>query len=350
MRPALAASSIALALMAPGVVRAQAKDDVARADALFKTAKSQLTHGMAADACANFAESKRLAPGVGVTLYLADCYQRIGRSASAWTEFMSAEAMARGHADKRAELALRRARVLEPALDRLTIVVRPRGAAEKPVQISCDGTPVPQEQWGLPVPVDPGAHIVVARSGDLERTYGVHLDGQTRSATVEVDSLEPEPVPAPPPPPAEATREHGPSSAPSAPAPAAPEGERGSGPPAAVTHEQADRWLAYGLGGAGVVGLGVGTVLGIMATNHRNQSNAGPCDASDFCNPSGLSLRQQALGEATASTVAFVIGLGALGGGVAAYFLVPSERTPTGIAVAPGSVGGAAGAIVRGHF
>jgi hypothetical protein len=203
------------------------------------------------------------------------------------------------------------------------------------LQIWRDGTPVPPEQWGVAVPVDPGEHVVIARSGELERTYGVHVDAQTRAATLQVDRLEPEPAPAPPS--RGAVRDNLPPSTPSA-------------PPPVVPHEHEDRWLAYGLGGAGIVGLGVGTVLGVMATAHRNQSNAGPCDASDYCDATGLSLRHQALGEATASTVAFVIGLGTLGAGVAAYFLVPPERATTGISVAPGSVAGGPGAILRGHF
>ena len=72
-----------------------------------------------------FAESKRLAPGLGVTLYLADCYERIGRTASAWTEFKAAEGLARARSDQRAEVARALAQALEPKLERVTIVVAP---------------------------------------------------------------------------------------------------------------------------------------------------------------------------------------------------------------------------------
>src|ERR1019366_7836235 len=87
--------------LTPAAARAQSKDDAARADAAFTTGKRLLQHGNEAGACAHFAESKRLAPGVGVTLYLADCYQRLGRIASAWTEFQSAEARARALVPRR---------------------------------------------------------------------------------------------------------------------------------------------------------------------------------------------------------------------------------------------------------
>src|SRR6202043_1677003 len=106
--------------------------------------------GQNVDACAKFAESKRLAPGLGVTLYLADCYERIGRTASSWAEFRSAEGLARERNDKRADVARGRAQVLEAMLDRLVVAV----AATIPhagLQVLRDGVPVPPEEWGVPV-------------------------------------------------------------------------------------------------------------------------------------------------------------------------------------------------------
>jgi hypothetical protein len=108
--------------------------------------------------------------------------------------------------------------------------------------------------------------------------------------------------------------------------------------------------LTVGLGTAAVAGLGLGTVYGIMATSHRNQSNDGPCNAADYCSGAGLSLRQQALSEATISTVAFIVGLAAGAGAVAAYALAPGSSSPTGLTVSPSPVGGGTGAILRSSF
>src|SRR6516162_11727139 len=125
MRRVIALAALASCVAVPAAARAQSKEDIARADALFNAAKALTDAGNYADACAKFAESKRLAPGLGVTLYLADCYERIGRTASAWTEFRSAEGLARERNDKRAEVARGRAQALEPKLNRLTVVVAP---------------------------------------------------------------------------------------------------------------------------------------------------------------------------------------------------------------------------------
>src|SRR5271168_2029092 len=126
MRRTLAAIALATAMGAPAIAHAQPRnEDLARADSLFNAAKALLDSGQYVDACAKFAESKRLAPGLGVTLFLADCYERIGRTASAWTEFLSAEGLARERNDKRADVARQHAEALEPKLDRLTIQIAP---------------------------------------------------------------------------------------------------------------------------------------------------------------------------------------------------------------------------------
>jgi hypothetical protein len=355
-----AASVLAIALAGPfagGGARADTKPeptgpDAAKADDLFKTAKDELKHGLTADACGHFAESARLAPGVGVTLYLADCYQRVGRTASAWTAFREAEALARTHKDKRADLAHHRAEVLEPKLNHLTIqVTGPAPAA--PLEVTCDGRRIARDSWGTPVAIDPGEHVIVAQAGGWSRTYGASIDAKTSATTVTIELPAPETRAAPParaiateaPP---ATASPGPA-APPAPEPAA----AASPPPAAEGSGSAHVWLTVSLGAVGVAGLGIGTVYGILATSHRNQSNAGPCDASDYCSPSGLSLRQQALSEATVSTVAFIAGLAAVAGAGAAYFLTAgpsSEPSRTGVTVSPTVTAGGAGALFRGAF
>src|SRR5271156_3731975 len=69
---------------------AQKTAEVGKADALFNAGRSLLDAGEYADACPKFAESQKLAPGLGVTLYLADCYERLGRTHSALMEFKRA--------------------------------------------------------------------------------------------------------------------------------------------------------------------------------------------------------------------------------------------------------------------
>src|SRR5579884_1988678 len=171
MRRSLAFVLVGVALFCPGVAAAQSKDDLARADALFNAGKALTDAGQYTDACAKFAESKRLAPGLGVTLYLADCYEHVGRIASAWTEFRSAEGLARERNDKRADVARERAQSLEARLSRLTIVISPL-IPQSDLQVLRDGVPVVREELGLPVPVDPGDHVVVVSApGHKARSF-----------------------------------------------------------------------------------------------------------------------------------------------------------------------------------
>ncbi|MGH7270850.1 MAG: hypothetical protein ACREJ3_10510 [Polyangiaceae bacterium] len=175
MRSTLVGGIFVIALVSPAVARAQSRDDLARADSLFNAAKALLDEGQVTDACAKFAESKHLAPGLGVTLYLADCYERIGRFASAWTEFRSAEGLALQRHDKRAAVARARADALNPKLDRLTVTLAPT-VPQAGLQVLVDGTALTSEEMGLPAPVDPGDHVVVVSSqGQVRRTIKAHL-------------------------------------------------------------------------------------------------------------------------------------------------------------------------------
>src|SRR5580658_3228689 len=126
-------------------------DNIEHADALFKEAKHLRDGGRYAEACPVFAKSQKLAPAVGVTLYLADCYGRIGLTASARTLFLEALTLAREKNDARGEMALARARELESKLTRLTIAPWP--AAPNGSEVRFDGEVLAREAWNVPLAV-----------------------------------------------------------------------------------------------------------------------------------------------------------------------------------------------------
>ncbi|HEY8041365.1 MAG TPA: tetratricopeptide repeat protein [Polyangiaceae bacterium] len=343
MRRLLAAAVVALAVSTPAGARAQTKEDVARADALFNAAKALTDSGQYTDACAKFAESKRLAPGLGVTLYLADCYEHIGRTASAWTEFRSAEGLARERNDKRADVARAHAQALEPKLDRLTITVAPT-VPQAGLQVLRDGVPVTQEELGLPVPVDPGDHAVVVSSpGHASRTFTAHVGPESPTATVRVDSLD-EATTAPLPP---ASSSAAPPPTESATVP----------PPVDLPPAQPDdsgrttrRYVGLGIGALGIVGIGVGSVFGVIAKIKLDQSNNGPCDPTDHCTTDGLSQRKDDERTATISNIAFVAGGVLLAAGIVLYVTAPKPQPTTGVVVAPAPMAGGGGAMLRASF
>ncbi len=351
MRRFLAGAVLAIAMSAPAVARAQKGDDVARADSLFSAAKALLDAGQNAEACGKFAESKRLAPGLGVTLFLADCYERIGKTASAWTEFRSAEGLARERNDKRADVARDRAQALEAKLDRLIVTVAPT-IPQAGLQVLLDGAGLSPEEFGLPTPVDPGDHVVVVMSqGRLRRTISTHLGAETQNATIRVDSLD-EPVaaaPAPPvtPPPAETPAEPAatPPAADATVAPAAP-----SDPGATM------RWIGIGSGGLGVIGIGTSIALGLSAKSKEdqaNQSGAGCASGPERClqGTTGFTLNKSAVSEAGAATAVFAIGAVALAAGVVLFVVAPhGSPAAASVAIAPAPMTGGGGAILTGRF
>jgi hypothetical protein len=345
MRRFVMGAVVVAALGSPAAARAQG-NDVAQAEALFNAAKALLAGGQNAEACAKFAQSKRLAPGLGVTLYLADCYERIGRFASAWTEFRAGEGLARERNDKRADVARDRAQALEPKLNRLVVTVAPT-IPQAGLQVLLDGAAMSPEEWGLPTPVDPGDHVVVVTSqGRTRRTITAHLGPDNRNNSIRIDSLEeaPTPAPAPPPPP--------PSEPPSTAAPPPPEAAPETAPTTSAGTTR--RWLGIGVGAAGVVGLGVGIGVALAAKSKWNESNdpGEGCTSSGGCvGPGGgHALRESAVGMATAATVIFVVGAVAVAGGGVLYFTAPRDSVVTSVAIAPSLMPGGGGALLHATF
>src|SRR5687768_18046990 len=124
----MATLAAAIALPAPRAYAQRSVDNKAAAEALFDHAKRLHAAGRYAEACPKFAESQKLDAGVGTLLYLADCYEKIGQTASAWAGFREAAAAAKNAGqEEREKIARDRAAGLEPQLSRLTITVEGGG-------------------------------------------------------------------------------------------------------------------------------------------------------------------------------------------------------------------------------
>jgi tetratricopeptide (TPR) repeat protein len=324
-RGAAYAIAFAIVLAAPGA-RAQKGSDVGKADALFNAGRSLLEAGEYADACPKFAESQKLAPGLGVTLYLADCYERLGRTASALVEFRRAIQVASSRGDRRAAIAAERAKALESRVPSLSIVVTPAARAQE-VTVTLDGEVVPSSQWDAAFPKDPGDHeLVVAAPSRVTRHSTVKLVAEKGVVTTTVDALDAPPAPLSELPPQVAVVMAEP-------------------PP---TKRSNQKWYGIAIGGVGIVGLGVGSVLGALALSKLDQSNHGPCDATDHCSAQGLSLRQDAMHFGNLSTAAFVVGGLALGAGAVLFLTAPkSGAARVGLEIDPVVLPGGAGLGVR---
>lgn len=141
---------------------AWAQADGALARALFHEARVLADAGDYARACPKLEESLRLDPGMGTRFNLAHCWEKLGRTASAWTLFLDVAAAARAQGMAEREAAARsRADELEPRLTRLRVEVpvHVRG-----MSIQLDGKELNEPAWGTPVPIDPGRHRLEARA------------------------------------------------------------------------------------------------------------------------------------------------------------------------------------------
>jgi hypothetical protein len=84
------------------------------------------------------------------------------------------------------------------------------------------------------------------------------------------------------------------------------------------------------LGGAGVLAIGISSVMGLSARGKYNDALDEHCmGMANMCNPTGLDITHDARSTANVATVVFFVGLAAVGGGVALYLLAPKGPAAT---------------------
>lgn len=110
-------------------------------------------------ACTEFEASLALYSGVGSRGKLAECYERIGRTASAWRLYKEVIRLADN--EDRRQLAKERMDALEPRLARLTIDPGP-SIDLSGFRVLRDDMEVPSRSYGEALIVDPGVYRIVA--------------------------------------------------------------------------------------------------------------------------------------------------------------------------------------------
>ena len=284
--------------------------DVAAAQALFDQGKKLMASGKFAEACPKLEESLKLDAALGTVLNLADCYEKQGRLASAWSRFVAAQDMAHagGHAEAE-KVARDRASKLAPRLSHLVLEVA--GADATPgLEIKRDNVVVGSAQWGTPIPADAGAHLVTAAApGRKSWETKVELGANASTATVRVPALEAEPGSvAAAPAAAAATAAVATNEAPP-PQPSTPSDSGSSGEGLGT-----QRTAALVAGGIGVVGVAIGTIFGFKSMSKHDDANklcpTGSCDTQE-----GVTAWDDARSAGNVSTYSFIIGGVALASG-----------------------------------
>jgi hypothetical protein len=293
------AAMLACLLCASVASAAPSKQDMQKADKLFKEARTLMGKGSYGTACPKLEESQKLDPAPGTQFQLAVCYENVGRLATALALYLEVADLAKqaGKADKE-KVARDAAAALEPKVARIVIEV-PGAQRVSGLVITRDGAKVEESQYGRPILLDPGdatieanapgkkpfKSVVTVKGVGTKVTVPIQLEGT--AATVEKQ---------PPP------------------------------PPSSKPFFTAPRIAAVGVAAVGAGGLVAGTIIGLNAKDAYEKAigDTDLCPSKTACYPEGKRLVDGAQSDALVSTIVFIAGGVAFAGGAVLFVLAPA--------------------------
>ena len=298
-----AAFALAFVALPAPTAHAQTSKNAAGAEALYEQARALMKQGDVEHACPKFKQSYELDAGGGTLLNLAECYEKQGKFASAWSSFKEALVIAqRDGRTERVEYAKKHIAIVEPQISKITIEV-PSGANEPGLTVSLDGTPLGDAAWGVGMPVDPGAHQITASAPD-KQSYERTIQIASGSTSIEIPKL--------------AATEHAVSPPPVvidhdvAKKPVPDEPKSGSG----------QRAAGFVIGGVGLVALGVGSYFGLHAMSKWNERKD---QCTPGCTEGAKSAGDAAKNAALISDIGF--GAGIVAAGIGTYLVLSAKSS-----------------------
>jgi hypothetical protein len=343
-RVPLLATWVAVALLASGspagAQPTPTGNDRVAAEALFDEGRNLVAAGKFAEACPKFADSQRLDPSPSTLLNLASCWEKLGRTATAWVTYK--EAASASHALGRADYvatAQRHAEALAPKLARVTVEV---SHPVEGLELRRDGMVVSSVEWGQAIPVDPGTHTFQARAPGYTEWTVAAVAQEGSLVTVTIPPLEALPAQASPP-----AAAPGPSPGPAAATSPAPAAET----PAHAGGDSSLRTTGLVVGSAGVAGLVVSGTFAAFAKARYNDSLKN-CEQNNpnLCNSMGVSQRGDARTYGDVATVAACVGGPALVAGAILWLTGGRAPSPTTARVAAVPLVGGGAAMVEGAW
>jgi hypothetical protein len=277
---------------------ATARADKAAAEAAFAEAKRLMAAGKVTEACPRFELSHKEDPQLGTLLNLADCHEQDGKLATAWAEFRAAMELAQNRGDPREAFARERSEQLAPRISHVVLV---RSGDPDGLIVLLDGRDV-TTLIGVPIPVDPGEHVIATRTageGELRSTVKAGKEGGDLEVRVPLERDEPDDGVAP----------------------------QGGG---------ARRAAGLATAGVGLLATGIGLYFGKRSFDRYDQSRAF-CTEANVCEPEGARLIDDARASATVANVLVGVGVGALVVGTIVWLTAPKERAAQ--VASPGSAG-----------
>ena len=256
-------------------------------------------------ACSKLEASDRLAPSPTTQFQLATCYERLGKTASAWKQYRQLMSASPDALEQTArERARRRIDQLEPRLSYLVIDAW-RGQS---VSVRRDGVALDEAVLGTPVPLDPGPHAIVASApGKRSWSTRVQLGAVADQVHVTIPILQDQAL--------EASTQ---SSTNLTPTVVHASGTTGS----------FQRTLAVAVAALGVGGIATGAVFGVKAAANWSEAKAS-CNPYPYCGDAGPRLASDAAHSGTISTLAFVAGGLGVATGALLWFTAPAPDSET---------------------
>ena len=261
---------------------------------LFVQGRDALLAGRHAKACPLLAESYEKSRLLGVLFTLAECYRGWGKAHTALLHYQQLLDRVEQLPPKDAAKHEERVKLSRKAKSELPsripkLVIQIQGSLPDQGGVFLDGKDV-TPSLGTPIDLDAGTHQVELRDGDGEVDQReVNLSpGATQRVLFNVES------------------------------------DGGGNPPPPTTDEWKPPVSAYVLGGIGIAGIVVGSATGIMTLSKKSEIDENCPDRK--CNEQGREAVDSAQTTGLISTISFGVGLAALGGAAAVYFISKGDR------------------------
>ena len=296
--------------------------DKERAKQLYQQAVADMQREAYDRACPQFATALQLDPQhIRTAISLGSCEERWGKFLSALGRFEHARtlAVAQSAAEKIVEIDGLIAD-LKHRIPQLRIIVPERIAKLDGLTVIHHGSLVRPDQFGQAIPSDPGACEIMA-SSPTSGVWRANVDlrpGNTAEVTV-----------------------GGPATATYQPNPAINGFSELNESPMSRDTSTGGYRRGFGFAGIGlgVAGIVAGSVTGGVAISRNSASDDGHCDANNYCDATGTTLRRGAQQYASASTGLFIAGGVLLAMGIVLVATAPTAKTKTSLWIGPGSIG-----------
>jgi hypothetical protein len=312
------------------VVLAASSASADKSDKLLQKAKKLHAEKKYTEACPAYEEVDKTDPAIGNKLNVAKCYEDWGKLATAYLWYTQADKMALDAKDEREPKLKEQIEELDTNVPRITLKI-PEGADPDVVDtLTLDGQPIAADWLDKEQRIDPGPHVIefTVEGQKKKKMAPIERGGESELSLDIPKGTGKKPRPK----------------------------KKKDGnvlPPPPADPGKTRRYLGLGVGGAGVVMVGVASVLTLTARSNYKSALRDHCmGATNGCDGEGYTLTHDARSRANIGTVFTIVGVAAIGGGAFLYFTAPkaAEKSQPVVYVTPTVDRDGGGVVIGGTF